>query len=138
MTHFLGEETYDLERADEFAWRSRRVGMFRWDYLRMLIVGGAALSAFSFENKIAFAQKDEAILKNAPDEFFIRNGSNLEMRWEAMYNRGYIVPTEVFFVRNNSPVVPRIDKALWRPPVQGHRVCRPPSLPYDRGFNIPS
>ncbi len=100
---------------------------------------GAAMAALSnFLPAKALAQTDQAIPKNAPAEYFIRNGSNLEMRWEAMYNRGYIVPTELFFVRNNSPVVPRIDPAKWKLQIEGSGVMRPMSFTYDELLSMPS
>lgn len=138
MTDLLNENIYDLERTNELEWKSKSSGMSRRDYFRMLLAGGAALGAFTLAKKTVFAQDDRAILKNAPDEFFIRNGSNLEMRWEAMYSRGYIVPTELFFVRNNSPVVPRIDKSSWRLQVDGNGVAKPRAFTYDDIVNMPS
>ena len=42
-----------------------------------------------------------------------------------MYHRGYIVPNELFFVRNNSPVVPHLEPATWRLHVGGSGVSRP-------------
>ena len=104
-----------------------------------MLATGAATAAFSsFLPARASAQTDQAILKNAPAEYFIRNGSNLEMRWEAMYNRGYIVPTELFFVRNNSPVVPRIDPAKWKLQIEGSGVTRPMSFTYEELLSMPS
>jgi DMSO/TMAO reductase YedYZ molybdopterin-dependent catalytic subunit len=83
-------------------------------------------------------QITQAIVKPAPAEFFIKSGSNLEMRWEAMYNRGLLVPTELFFVRNNSPIVPSIDQASWRLRVDGSGVARPRSFTYDDLLSMPS
>lgn len=112
--------------------------MSRREYFKLLTTGVAAAAISNFSPVGVSAQTDQAILKNAPPEFFIRNGSNLEMRWEAMYNRGYIVPTELFFVRNNSSAVPRIDPAKWRLQIDGSGVSKPFSLTYDDLLSMPS
>lgn len=134
----LDEHLYDTEREREFAAKNRTQAMSRRDYFKLLTTGVAAAAMSNFLPVRASAQTDQAILKNAPPEFFIRNGSNLEMRWEAMYNRGYIVPTELFFVRNNSPTVPRIDPAKWRLQIEGSGVSRPLSVTYDELLSMPS
>jgi DMSO/TMAO reductase YedYZ molybdopterin-dependent catalytic subunit len=64
--------------------------------------------------------------------------SDLEMRWEGMYRRGFVVPNELFFVRNNSPVVPHIDPATWRLHVTGSGVLSPRSFTYDELLAMPS
>lgn len=84
------------------------------------------------------AEAGQAIMKAAPPELFVRSGWNLEMRWEVMYNRGYLVPNELFFVRNNSPTVPRIDPATWSLQVEGSGVSRPRSFNYDEILGMPS
>ena len=75
-------------------------------------IGGAAGAAMArvegYHSRLFAIQAEQAIVKAAPPELFVRNDANLEMRWEALYNRGYVVPNELFFVRNNSPVVPRV------------------------------
>ena len=132
----LDEHLYDLERADELA--AKNASMSRREYFKLLTTGVAAAAISNLLPVKISAQTDQAILKNAPPEFFIRNGSNLKMRWEAMYNRGYIVPTELFFVRNNSPTVPRIDAAKWQLQVEGSGVSRPRTFTYDELLSLPS
>ena len=109
--------------------------------LRFLARGaaGAAMARLvtSHPDLIA-AQADQAIVKPAPPDLFLRSDSNLEMRWEAMYQRGYIVPNELFFVRNNSPVVPRLEPATWRLHVGGSGVSRPRAFTYDEILAMPS
>ena len=106
------------------------------------LAGGAAAAAMarlvSPHSELVAAQADEAIVKPAPPELFVRSDSNLEMRWEAMYHRGYLVPNELFFVRNNSPVVPRLEPATWRLHVGGSGVSRPRSFTYDEILSMPS
>ena len=55
-----------------------------------------------------------------------------------MYTRGYLVPNELFFVRNNSPVVPRLEPGTWRLQVSGSGVSQPRSFNYDDIVGLPS
>ncbi|MCP9468647.1 MAG: sulfite oxidase [Nitrospira sp.] len=138
----LNEEIYDRERADEFVWKRAKVlGLSRRQFIQLLAAGaGAAATAnlLPSHRKLVAAEADRAIIKPAPPEMFLQNGSNLEMRWEAMYTRGYLVPNELFFVRNNSPAVPRLDPATWRLQVEGSGVSRPRSFSYDELLTMPS
>jgi DMSO/TMAO reductase YedYZ molybdopterin-dependent catalytic subunit len=112
----------------------------RRHFLRLLAGGaaGAALVRFGADAGGVAAQGDARIVKAAPADWFITSGSNLEMRWEAMYQRGYVVPNELFFVRNNSPVVPRVDVATWRLKVDGSGVASPRAFTYDEILSMPS
>lgn len=135
----LSEELYDVERAAEAETDiARKYGLSRRQALKMMTVGGA-IAAVAGSRRQALAQTTAPeIIKPAPPELFIKSGTNLEMRWEAMYHRGYIVPNELFFVRNNSGVVPRIDPAKWRLEVQGSGVTKPMSFGYDEILAMPS
>ncbi|MCP9449746.1 MAG: sulfite oxidase [Nitrospira sp.] len=138
----LNEESYDRERADEVVWKRAKVlGLSRRRFIQLLAAGaGAAATAnlLPSHRKLVAAEVDRAIIKPAPPELFLQNGSNLEMRWEAMYTRGYLVPNELFFVRNNSPAVPHLDPATWRLQVEGSGVSRPRSFSYDELLTMPS
>jgi DMSO/TMAO reductase YedYZ molybdopterin-dependent catalytic subunit len=101
-------------------------------FLQLLAAGSVVAARFPS------AEARQAIIKQAPPELFATSGSNLEMRWEALYNRGYIVPNELFFVRNNSPVVPRLDPATWRLQLGGSGLSRPRSFTYDEILGMPS
>jgi len=111
-------------------------------HLLRFLASGAAAAAMgrlvTSPPELIAAQGDAAIVKPAPPELFLRSDSNLEMRWEAMYQRGYIVPNELFFVRNNSPVVPHLEPATWRLHVGGSGVSRPRSFTYDEILAMPS
>jgi sulfane dehydrogenase subunit SoxC len=138
----LNERIYDRERAEELAWQSARgAGVSRRHLLRFL-AGGAAAAAVArlvpSHSELVAAQVDGAIVKPAPPELFLRSDSNLEMRWEAMYHRGYLVPNELFFVRNNCPVVPRLEPATWRLHIGGSGVSRPRAFTYDEILSMPS
>lgn len=133
----LDEHSYDIERALEFTSKHAN-SISRRDYLKVLTAGATTAAVSNLVPSRVSAQTDQAILKNAPAEYFIRNGSNLEMRWDAMYNRGFIVPTELFFVRNNSPTVPRIDPATWQLKIEGNGIKSPRVFTYDELLSMPS
>ncbi|MBI5586049.1 MAG: sulfite oxidase [Deltaproteobacteria bacterium] len=102
--------------------------------------GAATISAVLPQGigRLEAADPPRAIVKPTPPELFYQSGSNLEMRWEAMYNRGTLVPTEMFFVRNNSAAVPRIDPAAWRLRVEGSGLSRPGEFSYEALLAMPS
>jgi DMSO/TMAO reductase YedYZ molybdopterin-dependent catalytic subunit len=56
---------------------------------------------------------DSPILKPLPPEWFVKFGTNAEMRWDAVPGLGYTTPNERFFVRNHT-ATPVIDAATWR------------------------
>ncbi len=136
----LNEQAYNQERSDELIWRqSKRLDLSRRHFIQLLAagVGTATATLLPFDFGLA-AEGDRAILKPAPSQLFIKSGSNLEMRWEAMYNRGYVVPNDLFFVRNNSPAVPDLTPATWRLKVDGSGVSNPRSFTYDEILAMPS
>jgi DMSO/TMAO reductase YedYZ molybdopterin-dependent catalytic subunit len=53
------------------------------------------------------------IVKPLPPEWFVIQGTNAEMRWDAMRGQGFTVPNERFFVRNHTST-PLIDVDSWR------------------------
>jgi DMSO/TMAO reductase YedYZ molybdopterin-dependent catalytic subunit len=69
------------------------------------------------------------IRKPLPPEWFVDHGHNAEMRWEAMRDQDYLVPTERFFVRNHTRT-PLIDANRWRLRIHGPGVRCPLSLSY--------
>jgi sulfane dehydrogenase subunit SoxC len=54
-----------------------------------------------------------------------------------MAQRGYVVPNELFFVRNHTRT-PRIDVSTWRLKVEGSGVERPFELAYDALLSMPA
>src|SRR5438067_2077658 len=64
-------------------------------------------------------------------------GFNAEMRWEQMAGRGYLVPNELFFVRQTTET-PRIDPAQWRLTISGPGVARPLEFTYDELMALPA
>jgi hypothetical protein len=52
------------------------------------------------------------------DEARTVHGTNAEMRWPAMRDRGHLVPVDRFFVRNHTRT-PVLDPDAWRLTVAG-------------------
>jgi len=136
------EALYQVARADEFMWqRSRTLGISRRRLLQWLAAGGASvLVGGAWPRQVQAAQaasSQELVVKPAPPELFFDYGSNKEMRWQNMSQRGYVVPNELFFVRNHTRT-PRIDVSTWRLKVEGSGVRRPLELAYDTLRSMPS
>lgn len=80
-------------------------------------------------------------VKPVPGALFVDHrgdghGFNVEMRWEAMRDAGYLTPNELFFVRSHSPT-PQIDPAAWSLRVEGPGVRRPLALGYADLLRMP-
>ncbi len=136
----LDERLYEQGRADEFVWRrARALGTSRRRFLQMLAgAGAAAISGVALPPRPArAAPAGDLVLKPTPPEFFYDFGSNKEMRWEGMYTRGYVVPNELFFVRDHSRTA-RIDASTWRLRVEGSGVARPREFSYAEILAMPS
>jgi sulfane dehydrogenase subunit SoxC len=136
---FAGEEEYRQARSGEYRWRlSRRLGLSRRRFLQVAGWAGTAVALGGPSARSAEAQTAPVpVVKPTPADLFNDYGSNKEMRWEAMYQRGYLTPTELFFVRNHTKT-PRIDVASWRLKVEGGGVGRPLELSFDDLVGLPS
>jgi sulfane dehydrogenase subunit SoxC len=134
------EGDYLTARADEYLWsESKRLGLSRRSFLKLLAASGA-VAPFGVGGILpssARAAAAQPVLKPTPPELFNDFGSNKEMRWEAMYGRGYIVPNELFFVRNHTRT-PTIEINTWRLKVEGWGVTRPLELRYDDLLAMPT
>ncbi len=122
------EVAYDLERDEEYGWYTEKNGSGgrRWQ------IGPIPHVSWVEPN---FA--DNVVLKPTPPELFINHGNDREMRWDAMYGRGYLVPNEMFYVRNHC-ATPVIDISAWRLAVDGDAVTKPFALSYDELLAMPS
>jgi DMSO/TMAO reductase YedYZ molybdopterin-dependent catalytic subunit len=143
--HGLAEQHYDRERAQEWIWKEAKdSALSRRRFLELLAgrLSGRANGSWDANGGLHPPSPNDfgtdQDVKPAPSEFFIKNGSDLEMRWEAMAGRGYVVPNELFFVRNNSPRAPRIDPSTWRLEVHGSGVSRARSFSFDDILTMPS
>jgi sulfane dehydrogenase subunit SoxC len=136
------EAAYQAVRTDEFMWqRSKGLGISRRRLLQWVAAGGASvLVGGVWPRRLHAAQaasSQELVVKPTPSELFFDYGSNKEMRWQNMSQRGYVVPNELFFVRNHTRT-PRIDVSTWRLKVEGSGVRRPLELTYDALLSMPS
>ena len=80
----------------------------------------------------AWGQAAAPIVKPLPTEWFVPQGTNAEMRWEAMRDQSLLVPNERFFVRNHT-ATPRIDAATWRLHVFGSGLRDPRGIELSYG-----
>jgi sulfane dehydrogenase subunit SoxC len=135
------EHVYRQARTDRFIWeRAKAAGVSRRRFLQALTAGAGAAAVAGMVPRTAQAQapsSNDLVVKPTPPEFFNDFGSNKEMRWEVMYSRGYVVPTELFFVRDHSRTA-RIDAATWRLRVEGSGVTSPREFSYDEVIAMPS
>jgi len=137
--HLVDEHIYEQARADELIWRrARDLGVSRRRFLGMLAGAGALALGVGLPPRLArAAPATDLVVKPTPPEFFYDYGSNKEMRWEVMSTRGYIVPTEFFFVRDHSRTA-RLDASTWRLRVEGSGVDRPQEFSYDQILAMPA
>ena len=136
------EALYQTARLEERGWQqAQRRDLTRRRVLQGLAGSGAGLLLGSlWPRRVQGAQAavpQELVLKPTPPELFFDYGSNKEMRWENLYRRGYVVPNELFFVRNHTRT-PRIDVATWRLTIAGSGVAEPLELSYDDILAMPS
>ena len=134
------EQEYREARTEEYRWRSAKtLGMARRRFLQVLGAGSAiaALEGRSAPWARAQAAAPSPVIKPTPADLFYDFGGNKEMRWEAMYTRGYLTPNELFFIRNHTRT-PRVDAATWRLKVEGSGVQRPLEFTYDEIVSLPS
>ena len=128
------ERTYEEARADERLWRqARSLGVSRRRFLQMVAAAGVTAAVGTPLRKVLAQQPTPAaplVVKPTPADLFYDFASNKEMRWENMYGRGYVVPNDLFFVRNHTRT-PRVDAATWRLKIEGSGVQRPVDLSLD-------
>jgi DMSO/TMAO reductase YedYZ molybdopterin-dependent catalytic subunit len=136
------EGLYLQARLEERVWREcRQRGISRRRLLQVLAAGTAATALAGIAGgrgrTRAAPAPAELVVKPTPPEWFYDFGSNKEMRWENLYSRGYLVPNELFFIRNHTRT-PRIDVATWRLRVEGSGVARPLELTYEDILAMPA
>ena len=135
----LTEQLHKQARIDEFVWgRTQALGLSRKRFLQLMTAGaGALVGGWAHQRLVQPASAAETIFKPTPPELFYSYGGNREMRWDAMYNRGYVVPNELFFVRNHT-TTPQIDPKTWRLQIEGSGITRPTAFSYDELLSMPS
>lgn len=138
----MDEASYQAARADELLWRRAREHRISRRRLFQLVAMGASSVLLQggwawHPRGVQAASPGDLVLKPTPPEQFFDYGSNKEMRWEQLYQRGYVVPNELFFVRNHTRT-PRIEVSTWRLRIEGSGVQRPLELTYDELLAMPS
>nr|MDZ8076261.1 sulfite oxidase [Nostoc sp. DedQUE01] len=149
MTKDKGQMTNDQEdylkkRVEEYIWlKSADAGISRQRFLQILgtMVGATAIGGL-VKPAPAYGQagvktKQSKILKPLPPGYISHSKGTLEMNWEAMYGRGYIVPNNWFYVHNRS-TPPPFDPSTWRLQIQGTGVSTPCEFTYDKIIAMPS
>jgi sulfane dehydrogenase subunit SoxC len=139
----LNEQIYEQTKVDEWLWtKAKTLGISRRRLIQIMTagVGVATVNLLPKHQKVQAAEEEidpNAIVKDQRSDWFTQQGTNLETRWENMYHRGYVVPNELFFVRNNNPT-PRINPANWKLNVSGSGISKPISFSYDELTSMPS
>jgi sulfane dehydrogenase subunit SoxC len=130
---FKNESVYDQDRIERHLWQlERTTGLTRRQVLKLMAAGLGAAAAggvIPVTMRQAWATCS-GVVKPTPPDLFITLGTNREMRWEAMRARGYLVPKELFFVRNHT-CTPHIDLDTWRLRIEGSGIQNPLELTYD-------
>jgi len=141
----LDQHTYKQLRTDQLIWeRAKAAGLSRRRFLEVLTAAGAGAAVVTGIGPQAVRAQtptpapSDLVVKPTPAEYFYELGSNREMRWESMYSRGYVVPNELFFIRNHSRTARGIDAASWRLRVEGTGVATPREFTYDEILAFPS
>ncbi|WP_414618942.1 sulfite oxidase [Calothrix sp. CCY 0018] len=140
------QDDYLQARVDEYIWQeSRNNGLSRKRFLQILasIVGGTAIGGLAIpasarsQQKTSVKSNGSKIIKPLPPGYISHTSGSLEMNWEAMYGRGYIVPNDWFYVHNRSK--PKaIDLSTWRLRVEGTGIDTPQEFTYDDILGMPS
>ena len=128
----MDEVSYQAVRADELLWRARKHSISRRRLFQWVAMGASSVllpGGWLWHPRGAqAASPGDLVLKPTPSELFFDYGSNKEMRWEQMYQRGYVVPNAQFFVA----IIPvplalrcRPGACVWRDPVSSARSTSP-------------
>jgi DMSO/TMAO reductase YedYZ molybdopterin-dependent catalytic subunit len=135
------EGVYDSVRFSQWrAGHARTDGMSRRALLRAFGGAGLALAGAGQAARGGLAARAAAgptatagpIIKPLPAEWFYvyespTIGANAEMRWEVMKDKGYLVPTENFYIRDHTST-PVIDARTWQLKVFGSGLRGAPAI----------
>jgi DMSO/TMAO reductase YedYZ molybdopterin-dependent catalytic subunit len=108
------EQAYLDERSEQLA---ARAGLTRRDALKLgaALPVAAGIARLAPVGAAAAAVRDAAppIVKPLPSDWFVKLGTNAEMRWDSVKGLGYEIPNERFFVRDHT-ATPSIDVSTWQ------------------------
>ena len=130
---FKNESVYDQDRLNRYLWQlGRTTGLTRRQVLKLMAAGLGVVAAGGIPATLrqVWATHAGSVVKPTPEDLFITLGTNREMRWETMRRRGYLVPNELFFVRNHTST-PHIEVDTWRLRIEGSGISNPIELTYD-------
>ncbi len=140
--NLFDQEDYLKARVDEYIWhKSTDAGISRQRFLQILgtMVGATAIGGLA-KPAPAYSQtnpKGSKILKPLPPGYISHSKGTLEMNWETMYGRGYLVPNDWFYVHNRH-TPPPFDPSTWRLQIAGSGVSTPCQFTYDEIMAMPS
>ncbi|NJL80621.1 MAG: sulfite oxidase [Richelia sp. RM2_1_2] len=148
LSNDFDQEDYLQARVNQYIWqKSRYLGLSRQRFLRILgsiagatAMGGLAVPASAQGQQIgskSFKSKESKIIKPLPPGYISHSSGTLEMNWEAMYGRGYLVPNDWFYVHNRSKP-PAFDPSTWRLQLGGSGINQPCEFTYDDIIGMPS
>ncbi|MEM6398814.1 MAG: sulfite oxidase [Cyanobacteria bacterium P01_D01_bin.116] len=141
----LDQDDYLQARVDEYIWEeSRNNGLSRKRFLQILAgiaggtaIGGLAVPASARSQRLSFKSNQSKIIKKLPPGYISHTSGSLEMNWEAMYGRGYVVPNDWFYVHNRSKPL-AFNPSTWRLRVEGTGIDTPQEFTYDDILGMPS
>jgi DMSO/TMAO reductase YedYZ molybdopterin-dependent catalytic subunit len=128
------EQVDQLAREEYWRWNAER-SLSRRELLALAAASAPLLAGA--RPGLARAQSAAPIVKPLPPEWFVRLGTNAEMRWEAMRDQGYTVANQRFFVRNHT-ATPRIDPSTYRLDLFGSGLRRPRAFSLGDLHRLPS
>ncbi|MGB3758930.1 MAG: sulfite oxidase [Rivularia sp. (in: cyanobacteria)] len=140
------QEDYRQARVDEYIWqKSRDLGLSRKRFLQILasIAGGTAMGGLAIpasaqsQQRTSLKNNGSKIIKPLPPGYISHTSGSLEMNWESMYGRGYIVPNDSFYVHNRSKPL-AFDPSTWRLRIGGTGIDTPQDFTYDEIIGMPS
>ncbi|MFZ5861990.1 MAG: sulfite oxidase [Nitrospirota bacterium] len=139
--NLANEQIYTQERTAQYVWqRAKDVGVSRRRFMQWTAAGTGAMLLFQFPGsgsiRPAVAAHVGPVVKPVPPELFFNYGTNFEMRFEVMADKGYLVPIENFFIRNHTRT-PHIDPSTYRLRIHGSGVRRDIELSYDDILRMP-
>jgi DMSO/TMAO reductase YedYZ molybdopterin-dependent catalytic subunit len=107
------EELYVDTRTEQLR---RHSGLTRAQVLKLGAALPVALGLGRFASAATAAVRDTAptpIVKPLPADWFVKLGTNAEMRWDALQGEGHVVPNSRFFVRDHT-ATPLLDAQNWQ------------------------
>jgi DMSO/TMAO reductase YedYZ molybdopterin-dependent catalytic subunit len=143
----VDEDVYFAAREEQLVDRLQRSGHTRREVLTRGAAGAFLLAGVgrlaSSGRAGAVTASTSPIVKPLPAEWFINDGTNAEMRWDAVSGLGYLIPNERFFVRDHT-ANPLIDAGTWSLSLWGDGLRgaptqdQPISLSYGQLRSLPS